>query len=32
MINVIDFDNGVCYSSPRILVANHTLNTTMHLK
>lgn len=32
VIDVIHFDDGVCYPRTRVFVTNHTLNSTMNLK
>ena len=32
MINVINFDDGICYTSLCIFITNHTLNSSVDLK
>lgn len=32
MINVINFNDGICYTSLCVFVANHTFNSTVDLK
>lgn len=32
MINVINFNDGICYTSLCVFVTNHTLNSSVDLK
>lgn len=32
MIDVIDFDDGICYTRLRVFVPDHTLNSSVNLQ